>query len=122
MSIALTLNNEEIITPIVEGTKLRIINEQDWTWTDYANPALSLTEGRRSATLRFAIAKGAQTFVAPPETFCELSYKRALEHQIQFYSIEAGKTFSEFSELFKNGLLQAKTEIKNEELAPDVKK
>lgn len=117
MSIALTLNNENIITPIVEGTKLRIINKKSWTWEDFPNPALSFTEGRRGAALRFALAKGAHAFVAPPETFCELSYKKAVENQIDFYSIEAGKTFEDFVRLFKNGQLQVTKVLKTTELA-----
>ena len=117
MGIAVVINDEGIVTPIVEGTVLRII-EKDGAVEDHRNPALDLTEGRRGATLRKAIELGASTFVAPPATFCELSYEKAQQEQIQFINIAAGQTFAEVAAQIKAGTLQATTELPQEEVVP----
>ena len=115
MAIAVVVNDEGIVTPIVEGTILRII-QQDHSVEDLRNPALDLTEGRRGATLRKAIELGATTFVAPPETFCELSYKKAQEEQISFINIPANQSFAQVAEQLKSGTIQQSNEFPADEV------
>ncbi|MCM3721279.1 chemotaxis protein CheY [Solibacillus isronensis] len=115
MAIAVVVNDEGIVTPIVEGTILRII-QQDHTVEDLRNPALDLTEGRRGATLRKAIELGATTFVAPPETFCELSYKKAQEEQISFINIPANQSFAQVAEQLKSDIIQQSNELPADEV------
>src|SRR5690606_12233870 len=115
MAIAVVVNDEGIVTPIVEGTILRII-QQDHSVEDLRNPALDLTEGRRGATLRKAIELGATTFVAPPETFCELSYKKAQEEQISFINIPANQAFAQVAEQLKAGTIQQSSELPADEV------
>ncbi|MFJ7954244.1 chemotaxis protein CheY [Lysinibacillus sp. NPDC096418] len=101
MTIAIIVNDEEIITPITEGTVLRIV-AQDGTIQDLRNPALDVTEGRRGAALRLAIEKGATTFVAPPETFCEISYVKAQSENIQFYHLTNNISYEIFTKALAN--------------------
>lgn len=110
MAVAVVINDEGIVSPIVEGTVLRIIHK-DQTVEDFRNPALDLTEGRRGATLRKAIEQGATTFIAPPETFCELSYKKAQEEQIQFYNIDANQPFAQVAQQLKLGEITISKEL-----------
>ena len=123
MAIAVVINDEGIVTPIVDGTVLRII-KQDQTVEDHHNPALDLTEGRRGATLRKAIELGVSTFIAPPATFCELSYKKAQEENITFINIEPNKTFSEIAQALKDGSIEISKDLPAEQVvasAPVVK-
>lgn len=117
MAIAVVINDEGIVTPIVEGTVLRII-EQDGTAEDHRNPALDLTEGRRGATLRKAIELGATTFVAPPATFCELSYEKAQQEQVKFINIEANLNFSQVAEKIQSGAINATADLPADEVVP----
>lgn len=117
MAVAVVINDEGIVTPIVEGTVLRIIRK-DQIVEDFRNPALDLTEGRRGATLRKAIEQGATTFIAPPETFCELSYKKAQEEQIQFYNIEAKQPFAQVAQQLKTGEITTLNELPADEVVP----
>ncbi|MBD8033988.1 chemotaxis protein CheY [Solibacillus merdavium] len=117
MTIAVVVNDEGIVTPIVEGTILRII-QKDHSIEDFRNPALDLTEGRRGATLRKAIEQGATTFIAPPETFCELSYKKAKEEQISFINIAANQSFAQVIEQVNSGEIQISKELPAEEVVP----
>lgn len=110
MAVAVVINDEGIVSPIVEGTVLRIIHK-DQIVEDFRNPALDLTEGRRGATLRKAIEQGATTFIAPPETFCELSYKKAQEEQIQFYNIDANQPFAQVAQQLKLGEITISKEL-----------
>ena len=117
MAIAVVVNDDGIVTPIVEGTILRIIYK-DHSVEDFRNPALDLTEGRRGATLRKAIELGATTFVAPPETFCELSYKKAQEEKITFIHIEKNQTFADVVSQLKSNALEKSNELPAEEVVP----
>lgn len=119
MAVAVVINDEGIVSPIVEGTVLRIIHK-DQTVEDFRNPALDLTEGRRGATLRKAIEQGAATFIAPPATFCELSYKKAQEEQIQFYNIDANQPFAQVAQLLKSGQITISNELPADEVVPSV--
>lgn len=110
MAIAVVVNDEGIVTPIVEGTVLRII-DKDGIVEDYRNPALDLTEGRRGATLRKAIELGAATFVAPPATFCELSYEKAQQEQVTFINIAANQAFSQVAQQIKSGAIPVTTDL-----------
>ena len=114
MSYAVVLNDEQVITPIVEGTIVRIVDGDQFE--DFENPALHLTEGRRGAVLRFVLAKGVKTFVAPPNTFCELSYNAALENEVNFIAIAANTTFSQFAASEK--IIQS--HLREEEVVPSV--
>lgn len=114
MSYAVVLNEQGIITPIVEGKIVRIVNGE--THEDFDNPALQLTEGRRGAVLRFVLEKGVKVFVAPPNTFCELSYAAAKGKDVQFIAIESGVSFEQFVESTKT--IQA--ELPAEEIVPSV--
>lgn len=118
MLIAAVLNEEENILPIVDGTTLRIYDTNTKIHVDYENPALRLEEGRRGATLNFAEEKGATAFVAPPQTFCELSYTKAKEDEIQFYHLEQEITFKEFQHRLDNNKLRIKNELPEEDIAP----
>ncbi|WP_341323728.1 chemotaxis protein CheY [Solibacillus sp. FSL H8-0523] len=115
MAIAIVINDEGIVTPIVEGTVLRII-EKDGTAEDHRNPALDLTEGRRGATLRKAIELGATKFVAPPATFCELSYEKAQQEQVKFINITANQTFSQVAQQIKSGAISASANLPADEV------
>ncbi|WP_339216790.1 chemotaxis protein CheY [Solibacillus sp. FSL W8-0372] len=117
MTIAVVVNDEGIVTPIVEGTILRII-QKDHSIEDFRNPALDLTEGRRGAALRKAIEQGATIFIAPPETFCELSYKKAQEEQISFINIAANQSFAQVIEQVNSGEIQISKELPAEEVVP----
>ena len=117
MTIAVVVNDEGIVTPIVEGTILRII-QPDHSVEDLRNPALDLTEGRRGAALRKAIEQGATTFIAPPETFCELSYKKAQEEQISFINITANQSFAQVVEQLKSGSIQISLDLPADEVVP----
>lgn len=115
MTIAVVLNDKGIVSPIVEGTILRII-QPDFTYTDYRNPALDLTEGRRGATLRQAIESGVTTFIAPPATFCELSYKKAKEEQVTFYNVEPNQTYEAIEAALKAGQIKISTDLPAEQV------
>lgn len=118
MLIAAVLNEEENILPIVDGTILRIYNTNTKEHIDYENPALHLEEGRRGATLNFAEEKGVTAFVAPPQTFCELSYTKAKKDEIQFFHLEQQISFKEFQQRLDNNKLRIKNELPNEDIAP----
>lgn len=119
MVIALVVNDQNIVTPIVEGTVLRFIQD-DFTVEDVRNPALDLTEGRRGTTLRAAIEKGATTFIAPPTTFCEKSYEKALEQQITFYNIASNQSFDAILAALKQRELTTTTALPSVEVVPSV--
>lgn len=115
MAIAIVINDEGIVTPIVEGTVLRIL-EKDGTAEDHRNPALDLTEGRRGATLRKAIELGASVFVAPPATFCELSYEKAQQEQVTFINIAANQTFRQVAQQIQSGAIRASVDLPADEV------
>ncbi|QDQ02349.1 chemotaxis protein CheY [Lysinibacillus fusiformis] len=117
MTIAVVVNDEGIITPITEGSVLRIV-AQDGRTEDFRNPALDLTEGRRGAALRLAIEKGATTFVAPPETFCELSYAKAQSENIQFYHLTRNSPYEAFTTARANGEISLSTTLPEAEILP----
>ena len=118
MIIAAVIDENENILPIVDGTIIRLYNTDTKQYRDYENPALHLEEGRRGAALKFAQEKGAVAFVAPPQTFCELSYAKARKDEIQFYHIDKQIRFREFQELVENNDLQIKTELPDKDIAP----
>ena len=115
MAIAIVINDEGIVTLIVEGTVLRIL-EKDGTAEDHRNPALDVTEGRRGATLRKAIELGARVFVAPPATFCELSYEKAQQEQVTFINIAANQTFTQVAEQIQSGVTSVSAELPADEV------
>lgn len=116
MLIAAIIDEKETILPITEGTTLRIYNTENKEVEDYTNPALALTEGRRGATLRFAEEKGATVFVAPPNTFCELSYKSAQADKVTFINIEPNTTFHSFEQALLKNEVVIQTTLPNEEI------
>lgn len=118
MIIAAVVNDNEEILPIIDGTVVRLYNTSSKEYQDYENPALHLTEGRRGATLKFAEEKGATAFVAPPQTFCELSYAKARKDEIQFYHLDKEITFKAFQQLFENNELQIKNELPDQDIVP----
>lgn len=118
MLIAAIIDQKETILPIVEGTILRIYNTETQQKQDYRNPAVGLTEGRRGATLRFAEEKGANVFVAPPHTFCELSYKAAQEDQVKFFNIPANTSFQSFQQSFLKEEIIVQTFLPDKEIVP----
>lgn len=118
--IAIIIDKEEVIVPIVEGEKLRIYNTESGTYEEYDNPALGLTEGRRGATLRFAIQKGATFFASPPHTFCELSYGKAVEENIKFFHLPPGVSFKHFNEQLVGQLIEAQEKLPNDEIISSV--
>ncbi|WP_042346313.1 hypothetical protein [Bacillus massiliigorillae] len=116
MLIAIVINDDEIITPIIEGTVLRIYDSNSKYYEDFPNPALGLKEGRRGATLQFAIEQGATVYVASPQTFCELSYQKAVDEQIRFYRIEGNTSFYDFEERVEHEELQVIDTLPQEEI------
>ena len=118
MHVAAVIDHEGVIVPIVEGVKLRIYNTETGSFEEFENPALGLTEGRRGATLRFAIGKGAVAFASPPQTFCELSYEKAVEENIRFFHLEPGVSFDRFKEQLAGRLVTAEENLPLEEIAP----
>ncbi|ALF08854.1 hypothetical protein [Parageobacillus thermoglucosidasius] len=118
MIIALVLDHDENIVPIIDGTIVRIYDTESGKYQDYPNPALHLKEGRRGAVLRFAQEKGAAVFASPPKTFCELSYAKAQENHIQFCQLDGPITFDAFQELFNNGKILIKDHLPAQEIVP----
>ncbi|WP_054706224.1 hypothetical protein [Bacillus sp. JCM 19041] len=95
MPIAFTLNNEEKAVPITEADVIRIYDENVKNSTDYANPANEVQSGKRSVTVRFILEKGAKVIVAPPETFCEISYSLALEQEVKFIQVKKKESYDQ---------------------------
>lgn len=120
MIIAAVLNENHIITPIVEGEILRLYDVETKKYTDFENPATQLTEGRRGATLAFAIDKGASGFITPPETFCDLSYEKAKQEGIQFYKVRENVSFETFETLLEQHQIQSDHELPQVDIVPSV--
>ena len=118
MLIAAVLNENEIILPIVEGTVLRIYDTERKVTEDFPNPANDLTEGRRGAALKFAEEKGAKVFVAPPNTFCELSYNKAKKDNIKFFHISQGLSFTSFEQALEKQEIQVQSFLPENEVVP----
>lgn len=118
MLLAVIIDEKETILPIVEGSILRIYDTEAQQKQDYPNPALGLTEGRRGATLRFAEEKGATVFVAPPNTFCELSYQAAQKDQVKFFNIAANTSFQSFEQSLLKEEILVQTSLPEEEVVP----
>ncbi|NEU32155.1 hypothetical protein GN156_15495 [bacterium LRH843] len=118
MIIAAVVDQNEKILPIVDGIILRLYDTESKQYRDYENPALHLKKGRRGATLRFAEEKGASAFVAPPQTFCELSYEKARKVGIQFYHLDEQIVFHVFLQLIESNQLHIKPELSNENIEP----
>lgn len=118
MLIALVLDEDDCILPIVEGTVLRIYNTETGAYQDYPNPAVGLTEGRRGATLQFAIDHGVEAFAAPPLTFCELSYEKARRESIAFLPLKPDTLFAEFQRLWPDLAHTIAAGLPAEEIAP----
>jgi hypothetical protein len=118
MIIALVLDQDENILPIIDGTIIRIYDTESGKYQDYLNPALHLKEGRRGAVLRFAQEKGATVFASPPKTFCELSYAKAQENNIQFCQLHGQIKFDTFQELLNNGKVLIKNHLPAQEIVP----
>jgi len=118
MLIAAVIDEKETILPIVEGTILRIFDTETSRAEDFPNPAVQLKTGRRGATLQFAEEKGATTFVAPPNTFCELSYKAAQEDKVEFIHIPSDTAFPNFKQSFLNGEIKVQAFLPDKEILP----
>ncbi|MEC1718048.1 hypothetical protein [Schinkia azotoformans] len=118
MIIAVVIDKDEKIVPIVEGEKIRIYDTETNKYQEFPNPALALEEGRRGATLKFAEQKGATAFAAPPQTFCELSYEKAIEDQIKFFQLPLGLFFSQFKEQVDQKRIDSKGVLPRNEIAP----
>lgn len=119
MSIAVVIDEHDIVQPIVEGTILRIIQD-DFSCIDLRNPALDVTEGRRGAALQAAIGQGATLFVAPPETFCQLSYEKARNEHISFFNIGPNEPFEKVLQAIQAGEIQGVTQLPESEIVPSI--
>ncbi|WKB34760.1 hypothetical protein QS257_12615 [Terrilactibacillus sp. S3-3] len=117
MLIAMVVDGEDCILPIVDGV-LRIYNTETGAYKDYPNPAVGLTEGRRSAALQFAINQGATAFCTPPLTFCELSYEKARRESIAFLPLKPETTFAEFQRSWSDLAQTISDGLPAEEMAP----
>lgn len=115
MKIAAVVNKNNEIVPIVEGGEVVIFEAGSLVEERFANPALERTEGRRGATLSFAIDKGVSAFATPPQTFCQLSYAKAINSQIEFYRIAHQSSLADFKEQI--GQLQTRKGLPEEEVA-----
>ncbi|EKN64012.1 hypothetical protein P9E76_05815 [Schinkia azotoformans] len=118
MIIAIVIDKDEKIVPIVEGEKIRIYDTETNEYQEFPNPALALEEGRRGSTLKFVEQKGATAFAAPPQTFCELSYEKAIEDQIKFFHLPLGLFFSQFKEQVDQKRIDSKGVLPRNEIAP----
>ncbi|MCC3357774.1 hypothetical protein [Bacillus sp. REN16] len=118
MLIAVVIDKTENIVPIVEGQKVRIYNTETSEYQEFPNPALELQEGRRGAALKFAEQKGAAAFAAPPQTFCELSYEKALANQIKFFHLPSVISFSQFTEQVNKRVIEVQETLPSDEIAP----
>lgn len=118
MLIAVVIDKEENIVPIVEGKKVRIFNIETSEYQEFPNPALTLKEGRRGATLKFAEQEGATAFAAPPQTFCELSYEKALEDQIKFFNLPSVISFKQFKEQVDKKVIVVQETLPGNVIAP----
>ncbi|WNS78345.1 hypothetical protein RRU94_07760 [Domibacillus sp. DTU_2020_1001157_1_SI_ALB_TIR_016] len=118
MLVAVVIDQKENIVPIIDGSVIRVYNTETNTHEDFHNPAVDLTEGRRGAALSLAIDKGAAVFVAPPETFCELSYEKAKSQNIQFYRLNAYTSFQAFQALIQNQPLPFQNTLPEKEIVP----
>lgn len=118
MILAVVVDEKEQILPIVEGTILRIYDTESHQKQDFSNPAQHVTEGRRGATLRFAEEKGATVFVAPPNTFCELSYQAARKNNVNFLNILKNTNFKSFEESLVNKEIALQTFLPDEDIVP----
>lgn len=121
MLIAAVIDENEIILPIVEGVTLRLYNTDSKIIKDFPNPAMGLTEGRRGAVLRFAEQNGAEAFVAPPNTFCELSYKVAQKDEVRFFNIATSTSFKSFEQNLLKGQISTQTFLPDIEIVPSGK-
>lgn len=111
--LAAALKGEEIV-PIVEGDWVRIYNTETNGFEDHRNPALSVEEGRRGEVLKFVNNFNVTVFLAPPNTFCERSYDKAKEQDIQFVQLNPGTLFQQFLE----SSYQFSTELPQKEIVP----
>lgn len=118
MILAAVIDKDKNIVPIVEGVEIRIYNTETSEFQDFPNPALELKEGRRGATLHFAESKGATVFIAPPETFCELSYDKARKDQFKFYHLDFNWPFTRFEQKLKIGEIQLQDTLPKLEIVP----
>lgn len=118
MLIAIVVDDDGCILPIVEGTVLRIYDTETGAYQDYSNPANDLTEGRRGAALQFAIDHGAEVFGAPPLTFCELSYKKARRESVAFLPLKPDTPFAEFQRSWPDLSRTIAGELPAGEIAP----
>ncbi|ALC80255.1 MULTISPECIES: hypothetical protein [Bacillus] len=118
MIIACTLDQNEIIKPITEGVIVRIYREETEEFQDFRNPAMDIKEGRRGAALKLAVENGATAFAAPPETFCELSYRKAKDENVSFYNIASNLSFSEFQKQLTAKTIHLQKELPEKEVVP----
>jgi len=118
MLIALVLDQDENILPIIDGTIIRIYDTESENYRDYSNPALNMKEGRRGAVLSFVQEKGATVFASPPKTFCEISYAKAQENNIQFCPLSEIIKFDIFRKLLKNGKTSIENDLPAHEIVP----
>lgn len=101
MIIVAAINRDEEVVPIVEGDVLRILDVETGAYEDFHNPALDVLEGRRGAALHFLQHYKVNAFVAPPETFCELSYQAAKKAGIRFLKVEVKTPFANIPDLLE---------------------
>lgn len=118
MLVAAVIDLEETIVPFIEGTVIRIYDTETAKYEDFRNPAIDLKEGRRGAVLHFAEEKGAIAFVAPPQTFCELSYTKAQADKVKFYHLTTNVKFETFQKLLSLQLLKVQDALPADEIAP----
>lgn len=121
MIIAAVIDEQEIIVPIVEGEKIRLYDTETKLYQEFSNPAAQLKEGRRGASLRFAEQRGAVAFAAPPQTFCELSYEKAVEDQVKFFHLAAPLPFSQFKEQIDQKTIAVQEILPENEIAPSLR-
>lgn len=118
MSVAVILDNQETILPIVEGSILRIYNPLTEEKEDFPNPAIGLVDGRRAAVLRFVAEKGVKTIVTPPHSFCEIAYETARKDEVNFIKVEANTTFETLQQLFAQNKIETQAVLPKEEILP----
>ncbi|WP_028392590.1 hypothetical protein [Bacillus cihuensis] len=118
MLVAAVIDLEEAIVPFIDGTVIRIYDTETAHYEDFRNPAIDVKEGRRGAVLQFAEEKGVIAFVAPPQTFCELSYKKAQADKVKFYHLTANVKFETFQKLLVHQLVKVQDALPADEIAP----
>lgn len=91
---AIVTNDGDTIVPLPDGPTVLVFDSEKNSVEKYENPAIGMTEGRRSAVTNFLLKKQVQVVCSVPETFCSTSCQVAVQGGIKFIRLEPGEKFS----------------------------